>query len=746
MKRVFRLLFPGDKLRRVAWIPLILMATLVSLLTYSYDQLGWVVKTPPLLLCSLAAVLIAILLNKTRWKILISLLYSLFISAAFAIQSVGRILPLQNNLSFENWLQQINWQMFLFIERLSIWIQDSLSNRSVTDDGFASVLLIFYVWFGSFWLVFSFLRFKTIWVAILPLIIQITVNVHNGGLNSLLLISALFVSFCLVAAGSFKNQERQWLLDKLDFPGELGLEWAITTLLITVLAVSLAGFAPTVTTQEGWQKISDWVQEVRSARQTPVPVQPVVSGADSPGITGGGGSEVQRILPPDVTLVGTPLIQKEGTAMWVRVADSTPRNWRTAIYTSYNGRGWDEAVRDPTTQDIRVPAKVPPGRKALIQEFVLKENFGTRLFAANEPVQPLSDGISLQKMYPDGSGVLFGNLRRYQIISWVPDVNEENLRNDRGIIPPDINSVYLQLPETLPERVRTLADRLAYEQPTPYDIAVAVQNYLRESVPYDLNTPLPAAGQDVVDYFLFEAPSGFCSYYASAMVVILRTQAIPARIVTGFASGAYEEEDGYFYVPSKAVHAWVEVYFPSYGWIPFEPTPSQAVPDYSVLSDAIPPAPTGMTFQQAQRWITVLRITVVLAVGMLVWLLGRWYLKRSKNQRNLRKELLHPAIRAYRRLRFQLADVGLPLIATQTPLEFFEKSIEDLKSYPELLETLTFSTKLYEESIYSPGEPDKETLLQLNKQMRKSASERLRLWGYYNRKQLIRWLLRKKND
>jgi hypothetical protein len=153
-----------------------------------------------------------------------------------------------------------------------------------------------------------------------------------------------------------------------------------------------------------------------------------------------------------------------------------------------------------------------------------------------------------------------------------------------------------------------------------------------------------------------------------------------------------------------------------------------------------------MTFQQAQRWITVLRITVVLAVGMLVWLLGRWYLKRSKNQRNLRKELLHPAIRAYRRLRFQLADVGLPLIATQTPLEFFEKSIEDLKSYPELLETLTFSTKLYEESIYSPGEPDKETLLQLNKQMRKSASERLRLWGYYNRKQLIRWLLRKKND
>ena len=606
--------------------------------------------------------------------------------------------------------------------------------------------LIFYVWFGSFWLVFSYLRFKNKWLAILPLLVQITLNVHTGGQQTLILLSALVIAFCLVSAGSFKNQEHQWQLEKLDFPGELWLEWAVSTLLITVLVVSLAGIAPTVTTQEGWRKISDWVQEVRSARQTPVPVQPGASSGNSSGNTGGGGTEAQRILPPDVTLVGTPLIQKEGTAMWVRVADSTPRDWRTAIYTSYNGRGWDEAIRDPNIQELRSPGKVPPGRKALIQEFVLRENFGTRLFAANEPVQPLSDGISIQKMYPDGSGVLFGNLRRYQIISWVPDVNEDNLRNDQGSVPLEINNVYLQLPESLPERVRTLAARLAKEQPTAYDVTVAVQNYLRESVPYDLNTPLPATGQDVVDYFLFEAPSGFCSYYASAMVVILRTQNIPARIVTGFASGDYQEEEGYFYVPIKAVHAWVEVYFPSYGWIPFEPTPSQPVPDYSLQADIVPPVPSGMSFQQAQRWVTALRIAVGLLIAIILWLAGRWFINRSRNQRNLRKELLHPAVRAYRQLRFQLADAGLPLIATQTPLEFFEQSAENLRSYPELLETLTFSTKLYEETIYSPSEPDKESLMQLKKLLRKSSFERLRLWGGYTRQQLMRRFFRKKNQ
>ena len=719
MKRVIRVQLPMNKLRRIAWIPFLLTSALLGLLVYSYDQLGWVVKSPPLLLCSFTAVILALLLNKTSWKTPFSLLYSVLISIIFAVQFVGKIVPLQNNLSFENWLQQANWQMFLFIERLSLWSQSILSNRAVTDDGFASVLLIFYVWLGSFWLVFSFLRFKNKWPAILPLLVQITVNVHNGRQQPLILLTALVIAFCLVAAGFFKNQEHQWQLEKLDYPGELWLEWAVSTLLITVLAVSLAGFAPTVTTQEGWQKISDWVQEIRTARQTPVPVQPGVSSGNSSGNTGSGGTEAQRILPPDVTLVGTPLIQKEGTAMWVRVADPTPHDWRTAIYTSYNGRGWEEAVRDPNIQELRSPGNVPPGRKALIQEFVLQENFGTRLFAANEPVQPLSDGISLQYMYPDGSGIIFGNLRRYQIISWVPDVNEEILRNDQGSIPLEIRNVYLQLPESLPERVRTLADRLAGEQTTAYDISVAVQNYLRESVPYDLNTPLPADGQDVVDYFLFEAPSGFCSYYASAMVVILRTQNIPARIVTGFASGAYQEEEGYFYVPIKAVHAWVEVYFPSYGWIPFEPTPSQPVPDYSLQADAVPPVPSGMTFQQAQRWVAALRIAVGLLIVMILWLAGRWFFKRSRNQRNLRKELLHPAVRAYRQLRFQLADAGLPLIATQTPLEFFEQSAENLRSYPELMETLTLSTKLYEETLYSPGEPDLEALAQLKKPIQK---------------------------
>jgi hypothetical protein len=83
-----------------------------------------------------------------------------------------------------------------------------------------------------------------------------------------------------------------------------------------------------------------------------------------------------------------------------------------------------------------------------------------------------------------------------------------------------------------------------------------------------------------VDYVLFESREGYCEYYASAMAVMLRTLGIPSRIAVGYYPAAYDEQyAGYLYRQRNA-HAWVEAYFPAYGWIPFEPTASQPVRDY----------------------------------------------------------------------------------------------------------------------------------------------------------------------
>jgi hypothetical protein len=80
-----------------------------------------------------------------------------------------------------------------------------------------------------------------------------------------------------------------------------------------------------------------------------------------------------------------------------------------------------------------------------------------------------------------------------------------------------------------------------------------------------------------VDYFLFDLRQGYCDYFASSMVVMLRTLGIPARYVLGYASGAFDASRQEYRVLELNYHAWVEAYFPGYGWIPFEPTPATSI-------------------------------------------------------------------------------------------------------------------------------------------------------------------------
>ncbi len=81
-------------------------------------------------------------------------------------------------------------------------------------------------------------------------------------------------------------------------------------------------------------------------------------------------------------------------------------------------------------------------------------------------------------------------------------------------------------------------------------------------------------GVDPVHYTLFDIQEGYCNYYAAAMAVMLRSQGVPTRVVSGYALGEYDEATSSYRVRSSNLHTWVESYFPGYGWIQFEPTAS----------------------------------------------------------------------------------------------------------------------------------------------------------------------------
>jgi len=148
---------------------------------------------------------------------------------------------------------------------------------------------------------------------------------------------------------------------------------------------------------------------------------------------------------------------------------------------------------------------------------------------------------------------------------------------------------YLQLPDTMPSRVVDLAQELTRNIETPYEKAVAIRDYLR-TLEYTLNIEAPPDGTDGVDYFLFELERGYCQYFASAMTVLLRASGVPSRMVAGYGPGepmeqygpgdmmshpsrAWQDLEGMFVVRNS--HSWSEVFFPGYGWIPFEPTPGR---------------------------------------------------------------------------------------------------------------------------------------------------------------------------
>ncbi|WP_207642389.1 transglutaminase-like domain-containing protein [Pseudobacteroides cellulosolvens] len=135
---------------------------------------------------------------------------------------------------------------------------------------------------------------------------------------------------------------------------------------------------------------------------------------------------------------------------------------------------------------------------------------------------------------------------------------------------------YLQLPENLPNRIKELAEKITSTQNNRYDKVKAIETYLSDNYKYTLTPDDTPSGRDFVDYFLFDLKKGYCTYYATSMVVMLRSLGIPARYVEGYIVTSGSKKGNEYHVTNEKAHAWVEAYFEGFGWIKFEPTAAYA--------------------------------------------------------------------------------------------------------------------------------------------------------------------------
>lgn len=299
---------------------------------------------------------------------------------------------------------------------------------------------------------------------------------------------------------------------------------------------------------------------------TPPPSRAAAAGPSGGGSTGGSSDRARGLGAPgavDLSARGTlsdrPLLAVPG---------DSPTLWRSAAYATWDGRTWTNG----RPQTARLPG--PPYLLGAVEgrpgtprndEVHLLDGSG-QVWAPGTPV--LLDGLPVLTTDRVAGLRTGAGAAEYEVTSVPPVDDPAVLRAAVG--PGDPGPRWRQLPAGLPERVSALGRQLTAGAATRADAVRAVEDWLRASATYRLDSPVPRPGEDAVDRFLFVDRTGFCEQFAAAEVVLLRAGGIPARFVTGVAYGVPDGPDRLY--RERDLHAWVEVSYEGLGWQPSDPT------------------------------------------------------------------------------------------------------------------------------------------------------------------------------
>jgi transglutaminase-like putative cysteine protease len=260
----------------------------------------------------------------------------------------------------------------------------------------------------------------------------------------------------------------------------------------------------------------------------------------------------------------------------VEFPDGTPDNllslhWRGRSYDRFDGVRWSRSAA--------LPPAIGPNRwyEAWGRGRVRQQIYGAPLdvdvlFALHPLLEARSDNPRIYPLFDNaGDHIYWGSgAPSYEALSVADRPSPELLRQARSGFSP-ARRHYTQLP-TLSPQVRALADSLTQGLENNYDRAAAINDYFHQEFDYTLELP-NSAREATLEYFLFERGEGHCEYFSTAMVVLLRSVGIHAREVNGFLGGQWNDFGQYLAVTQNQAHSWVEVWFPGYGWVEFDPTP-----------------------------------------------------------------------------------------------------------------------------------------------------------------------------
>ncbi|MBM3269334.1 MAG: DUF3488 domain-containing protein [Candidatus Sericytochromatia bacterium] len=347
----------------------------------------------------------------------------------------------------------------------------------------------------------------------------------------------------------------------------------------------------------------------------------------------------------------------------LKIRSNRAEYWRGMAYDRYDGRMW--TMTRPNDIERLTTASLPfdlpitwlggSGQKQVRTLYVEADQSNLVPLPPNAFQLYFPSSLLFRDSY-DGyrSPLQLGAGLFYSVITEPTAWNERVLEAASDISPAAIARFrnYLQVPETVPQRVRDLAIQATRDLGNPYHKVVALRGFLRKSFPYDLSIPPFPHTADQIDYFMFESRRGYCEHFASAMTIMARMVGVPARLVTGYTPGRYNPFTGFWEVRTSDAHAWTEVHLAGAGWVPVDATPGSASPTEFTEDHATAPALALVGYAHdrmgAGFWIL---LGFLLAVGAgLAWAFSPQALNLRLLQRQSRSRNAFLATRSYLRL------------------------------------------------------------------------------------------------
>lgn len=394
--------------------------------------------------------------------------------------------------------------------------------------------------------------------------------------------------------------------------------------------------------------------------------------------------------------------------------DSLVPYLRTQAYDTYRGIGWNERnivrdlapsesspisqIRDAQVYEFRLTHRLVRGEE--VDMYVRPEWGGSGYLPVPGPVRrieisgPLS--IDRNQFFVVPTGLPAGKEFFVRSIWQRPTVDmmrsEQRLR---GGLP---SSVLMS--DAIDPRVRQVAEELSRGKETAYDVIQACMDFIASRCRYNLRAEAIRGDVDRVAAFLFETREGYCDLFASALAVMLRCVDIDARVAVGYLIEGAPDEQGWITVRDRNAHMWTEVYFPRYGWIPFDVTDMASAVPGGEVGALLEEDEGNLTLSWVVKAVTILfgSAALILIVAFIVGALRT----RARVFGVYRK--LRPSYLKF--LRFVQKGVKRPKFPSETLRQYAMAYCEATRNG----ETVLRISELFDRAFYSAEEPTTEQI------------------------------------